>query len=77
MLRRRAGDGGLEGSVAGARGDSPIEAAAVTGNALFFRLDVGGPVSLCATVEGERMRGRGESQHGDVFAFGADREVGV
>ena len=47
---------------------------AVSGNALFFRLDAGGPLLFCATVEGERMAGRGETQHGDVFAFTASRE---
>ena len=75
-LRLWAGDGGWQGTTASGQGEMPIEAAAVAGNVLFFRLDVGGPVPICATVDGDRMRGRAESQYGDVYAFTGAREGG-
>ena len=50
-----------------------IEAGTVSGNMLFFRQDVNGPVLFWATVDGDRMIGRGESHYGDTFGFSATR----
>lgn len=76
-LRLWDGGDGWQGTTASGLGETPVEAAAVAGNALFFRLDVGDdPVPFCATVDGDRMRGRAESQFGDVYAFTATRRDG-
>ena len=52
-----------------------IEAGAIVGNALFFRQDVNGPVLFWATVDGNRLQGRGENHYGDTFGFSATRRV--
>ena len=51
--------------------ENELEIVAVAGNALFFRGEE--PIVFCATVEGETMRGRAESQYGDVHRFTATR----
>ena len=76
-LSLRDGHGGLEGAVRSVLGEAAVEAPAVSGNALFFRVNVGGPVLFCATVEEGRMQGRGETQYGDVYTFTASPEEKV
>ena len=72
-LRLRAGDTGLTGTTASSLGEAAIEAGHVSGNLLFFRQYVAGPILFWATVDADRMRGRGETQYGDTFGFSATR----
>lgn len=72
-LRLRAGDTGLTGATESDLGEAAVEAGNITGNLLFFRQDVNGPILFWATVDGDRMRGRGENQYGDTFGFSATR----
>ena len=76
-LRLRAGDAGLNGTTASSLGEAMIEAGHVAGNLLYFRQYVAGPILFWATVDGDRMRGRGESQYGDTFGFSATRRDGA
>ena len=72
-LRLRVGDGGLTGSTESSLGEAVIEAGTVTGNLLFFRQNVTGPVLFWASVDGDRMTGRGERDAGETFGFSATR----
>ncbi len=76
ILRLDAGDDGLHGGIASALGEGQLEAPALAGDKLFFRLDIRGPVLAVATVQGDRMHGTLENQYGDSFAFsGARRDA--
>ena len=72
-LRLRTDDAGLTGDTESDLGKAVIEAGNVTGNLLFFRQDVRGPVLFWATVDGPHMRGRGENEYGDMFEFSGRR----
>ena len=73
-LRLRTDDAGLTGNTESDLGEAVIEAGNVTGNLLFFRQDVRGPILFWATVDGPRMRGRGENEYGDMFEFSGRRQ---
>lgn len=73
-LRLRVSDDGVvTGATESSDGEAMIEAGAIVGNALFFRQHVNGPVLFWATVDGNRMQGRGENHYGDTFGFSATR----
>ena len=70
-MRLDAGSDGLTGRMIVGGHENELEIVALAGNALFFRGEE--PIVFCATVEGETMRGRAESQYGDVHRFTATR----
>lgn len=70
-MRLDAGSDGLTGRMIVGGHENELEIVAVAGNALFFRGEE--PIVFCATVEGETMLGRAESQYGDVHRFTATR----
>lgn len=73
-LRLRDGDDGVvTGGTESNLGESMLEAGTLVGNALFFRLDVNGPVLFWATVDGNRMQGRWEDRNGDIVGFSATK----
>lgn len=68
-LRLENRDDQLVGSVASPQGEGLVEAAAVVGDKLFFRLDIRGFVLVVATIEGERMHGEMEGHDSDTYGF--------
>lgn len=72
-LRLRSDDAGLTGTTKSSLGEAVVEAATVTGDMVFFRQNVGGPLLFWARVDGDRMIGRGENQGGLSFGFSATR----
>lgn len=70
-VRLESGSAALSGRMIVEGHESEFEDAAVAGNALYFRADA--PIVFSATVEGGTMRGRAESNYGDVHRFTATR----
>lgn len=66
-------DDGVSGTAESSRGVTPVHDAAVSGRALFLRVEQPALTLITATMDGDRMQGHIESTEGDTTPFTAMR----
>lgn len=72
-LKLEVGDDGVSGTAESPRGVTPVHDVAVSGRALFLRVEQPYLTLITATMDGDRMRGHIESTQGDTTPFTATR----